>query len=178
LFVGRHEPRKGLAVLLDAFARLEPPAVLWVAGEGPQTEALRRTHPESEQIRWLGAISEDEKVARMAGADVLCAPSTGGESFGMVLLEAMAAGSALVVSDIDGYRSAARGLARLVPPGDPEALAGALRETLADAAKGRGLSAPEARAAALARAEEWSMGALAARYVEIYDRVVAERRAA
>lgn len=177
LFVGRHEPRKGLTVLLDAFALIEPPAVLWVAGEGPQTDELRRAHPESERVRWLGAISDDEKAARMAGADVLCAPSTGGESFGMVLLEAMAAGSAVVASDIEGYRAAAAGLARLVPPADPVALAAALQRALRDAGDGLGLSAPEAKAAALARAEGWSMAALAARYVEIYERAVALREA-
>ncbi|MGH9007278.1 MAG: glycosyltransferase family 4 protein [Acidimicrobiales bacterium] len=177
LFVGRHEPRKGLATLLDAFARLEAPAVLWVAGAGPQTDELRRVHPESDRLRWLGTISEDEKVSRMAGADVLCAPSTGGESFGMVLLEAMAAGCALVASDIDGYRSAAGGLARLVPPADPPALAAALGETLRDAAEGRGLSAPGAKAATLARAARWSMAALAAHYVEIYERAIADHSA-
>jgi phosphatidylinositol alpha-mannosyltransferase len=173
LFLGRHEPRKGLAFLLRAFEAVTPPAVLWVAGEGPATAELQRRHPPSATVQWLGAITEEEKVARMAGADVFCAPSLGGESFGMVLLEAMAAGCALVASDIDGYRTAADGQARLVPPGDAAALARALDEALADASAGRGLSSPEARESARARAEQWSMGRLAARYVEIYERVLA-----
>ena len=75
-------------------------------------------------------LTEEEKLRRLAGADVLCAPSLGGESFGMVLLEAMAAGTAVVASDIPGYRDAAGGKARLVPPGDAAALAEALAELL------------------------------------------------
>jgi len=174
LFVGRHEPRKGLAVLLEAFSSLHRPAVLWVAGEGPETDGLRRRYPASPTLHWLGAIDDDEKVSRLAGADVFCAPSRGGESFGMVLLEAMAAGCALVASDIDGYRDAAEGVARLVPPGDPAALSVALGEVLADSEATRGLSSPEALAAGRSRAEEWSMGRLARRYVEIYERVLAD----
>jgi phosphatidylinositol alpha-mannosyltransferase len=160
---------------LDAFGSLGQPAVLWIAGSGPATAELRRRYPPSETLQWLGVITDEEKAARMAGADVFCAPSLGGESFGMVLLEAMAAGCALVASDIDGYRAAALDHARLVEPGDPAALATALDETLSDAAAARGLSSAEAHGSARRRAEEWSMARLAGRYVEIYERVLAER---
>ena len=118
LFLGRHEPRKGLQVLLDAFATLERPAVLWVAGDGPATEVQRRRHPQSDRVHWLGVLSDEEVASRLAGADVLCAPSLQGESFGMVLLEGMAAGCTVVASDIEGYRMASGGHATLVPPGD------------------------------------------------------------
>src|SRR5487761_1467627 len=82
---------------------------------------------------WLGTISEEEKLRRLRGAEVLVAPSLHGESFGMVLLEGMAAGAALVASDIPGYANVARARrdALLVSPGDPPALAGALRAALA-----------------------------------------------
>ncbi|HEY1828287.1 MAG TPA: glycosyltransferase family 4 protein [Acidimicrobiales bacterium] len=171
-FVSRHETRKGLGVLLDAFALVEGPAVLWVASDGPETEALRQRHPESERVRWLGRLSEAEKAAWLAGASVLCAPSLGGESFGVVLLEGMAAGCVLVASDIEGYAAAAGGHAELVPPGDVAALARALEMSLADAVTGSGRSSVDALKAALAHAEAWSMDALAARYVEVYERVV------
>jgi phosphatidylinositol alpha-mannosyltransferase len=172
LFVGRHEQRKGLGVLLDAFAMVERPAVLWVASEGPETEVQRRRHPESDRVRWLGTISEEDKAARLAGADVLCAPSLHGESFGIVLLEGMAAGCAVVASDIEGYRKAAGGHAALVPPGDKEALARALGVAIADAVEGSGQSSPEARKAAAEHARNWSMESLAERYVDIYERAI------
>jgi phosphatidylinositol alpha-mannosyltransferase len=174
-FVGRHERRKGLGVLLDAFAALEPTSTLWIAGAGPQTPELQRRLPPSDRVHWLGTIDEEEKAARMAGADVLCAPALGGESFGMVLLEGMAAGVAVVASDIDGYREAAAGHARLVPPGDPTALAEALRIALADASAHEGGSSRAALDAARGHAGAWSMATLAARYVEIYDRVLRAR---
>ncbi len=134
LFLGRHEPRKGLPVLLEAFAGLRRPAVLWVSGEGSGTEVQRRRQLASDPVQWLGVLSDDEVAARLAGATVLCAPSLSGESFGMVLLEGMAAGCAVVASDIEGYRTAAGGHATLVPPGDPGALTRALDAVLADAA--------------------------------------------
>lgn len=177
LFVGRHEQRKGLSVLLDAFAMVERPAVLWVASEGPETEVQRRRHPESHRVHWLGTISEEEKAARLAGADVLCAPSLHGESFGIVLLEGMAAGCAVVASDIEGYRMAAGGHATLVPPGEKLALSRALGVALADAVEGIGLSAPEARKAAAEHTRNWSMESLAERYVEVYERAIASYRA-
>jgi phosphatidylinositol alpha-mannosyltransferase len=174
LFVGRHEPRKGLAILLQAFASLEGQAVLWVAGEGPATAELRRRFPASEQLKWLGPISEAEKVRRMAGADVCCVPSLGGESFGLVLLEAMAARCALVASDIDGYRISAGDHALSVAPGDADALGRALAEMVADVPQRRGRSSPAALEAARRHAERWSMSSLAGRYVEIYERVLAD----
>jgi len=173
LFLGRHETRKGLNVLLDAFARLERPAVLWVAGDGPQSEVQRRRHPESERIKWLGTLSDTEVAARLRGADVLCAPSLRGESFGMVVLEGMAARCAVVASDLQGYRSAAGGHAVLVPPGDVGALSRALGVALADAAEGSGHSSVDALKAAEAHANGWSMESLAVRYVDAYQRAIA-----
>jgi phosphatidylinositol alpha-mannosyltransferase len=177
LFLGRHETRKGLGVLLDAFATLERPAVLWVAGDGPAGEVQRRRHPESDRVKWLGLLSDDEVAARLAGADVLCAPSLHGESFGMVVLEGMAAQCAVVASDLEGYRAAAGGHAVLVPPGDVAALGRALGVALADAVEGSGQSSPESRKAAVAHAQEWSMDALAERYVDAYRRAIALYRA-
>lgn len=177
LFVGRHEQRKGLDVLLDAFAKLERPAVLWIAGEGPETEVQRRRHPESDRVRWLGPITEEEKAARLAGADVLCAPSLRGESFGIVLLEGMAAGCSVVASDLAGYRIAAGGHATLVPPGDRSALSRALGVALADAVEGIGPSAPDARKSAVEHARNWSMESLAERYLDVYERAIASYRA-
>jgi phosphatidylinositol alpha-mannosyltransferase len=173
LFLGRHEARKGLGILLDAFALLERPAVLWVAGEGPQSEVQRRRHPESERINWLGTLGDREVDERLVGADVLCAPSLRGESFGMVVLEGMAARCAVVASDLQGYRSAAGGHAVLVPPGDVTALSRALGVALADAAEGSGQSSVDALKAAQAHAEGWSMESLAERYVDVYERAIA-----
>jgi phosphatidyl-myo-inositol alpha-mannosyltransferase len=173
LFLGRHEARKGLPVLLDAFATLERPAVLWVSGDGPASEVQRRRHPESDRVRWLGTVSDAEVASRVAGADVLCAPSLGGESFGMVVLEGMAGGCAVVASDIEGYRDAAGGHATLVPPGDAGALGRALGVALADAVEGSGRSSPEARKAAIEYARAWSMDTLAEHYLDVYRRAVA-----
>jgi len=174
LFVGRHEPRKGLEVLLDAANRLDPsmPFVVWVAGEGPDTARLRRRYPPSSRVTWLGRVDDDELASRYAGAHVLCAPSLGGESFGVVLVEAMAARAAVVASDLPGYRAVVDGHAVLVPPGDPAALSGALAEALAGAAAGTGRSAPDSLDAAARHASQWAMPAIAARYVEVYGRAL------
>ena len=113
-------------------------------------------------------------ASRLAGATVLCAPSLSGESFGMVLLEAMAAGCAVVASDIEGYRTAAGGHATLVPPGDPGALARALDAVLADAGAPR-RQRPERWRREYARG--WSMDTLAGRYLELYGRAIEAHRA-
>lgn len=173
LFVGRHEERKGLGVLLDAFASLGPsvhgPApVLWVAGEGPETAGLReRGIPD---VEWLGPISDDEKARRLRAATVFCAPSLYGESFGIVLLEAMAAGVPVVASDIGGYRDVARQdrEAVLAPPGDAEALRLALCSVLADPA-----GAARLVEAGRERAASFSMASLADRYVALFELALA-----
>lgn len=172
LFVGRHEERKGLEVLLRALPKLPDDVTLWVASTGPQTEDLRHRYPDR-RIQWLGRVTDTELARRFAGATVYCAPSLGGESFGVVLLEAMAAGAAVVASSIDGYRNVAtHGRdALLVSPGDVDALAAAITETLA------GGPSVEARvAAARAHADGYSMASLAAAYERIYDEVVDARR--
>ncbi len=105
LFLGRHEPRKGLSVLLDAWAGLDRDAVLWVASDGPETKALRdRRTP---NVEWIGRITDAQKADRLKGATVFCAPALGQESFGIVLLEAMASGTAVLASDIPGYANVA-----------------------------------------------------------------------
>jgi len=167
LFIGRHEERKGLGVLLDAFTDLDRDAVLWVAGEGPQTAELAgRGVP---NVEWLGPISEAEKAQRLRAASVFCAPSLYGESFGIVLLEAMAAGVPVIASDIAGYRDVARQgrEAILTEAGDPGALRGALRRVLDEPA-----CAEAFVAAAVERAASYSMPALAERYLTIYEQVL------
>src|SRR5439155_3748568 len=98
----------------------------------PETAALRAEHAGDPRIEWLGRIDEHEKAARLRGADVFCAPSLRGESFGVVLLEGMAAQTPIVASDLPGYRNVARAGADalLVPPGDVDALAAALAGVL------------------------------------------------
>lgn len=169
LFVGRHEPRKGLDVLIDAMGDVGGDVRLWVAGDGPQTAELRSRTIEDHRIEWLGRISGEEKVARLQAADVFCAPSLHGESFGVVLLEAMAAGAPIVASDLPGYRNVALPdeHAVLVPPGDPSALARALNHVLTDDMRRKELTA-----AGRDRSEEFSMDALARRYLELYTRFV------
>ena len=168
LFLGRHEPRKGLEVLLAALPSLPAEVTVWIASDGPDTERLRVRHAGDPRIQWLGRLSDLDKRRRMKAADVFCAPSLRGESFGVVLLEAMSAGAAIVASDLSGYRLVARpdrdGL--LVPPGDAPALADALNRVLADP----GLRA-ELVTAGAARAQEFSMAQLAERYLALYEQV-------
>jgi phosphatidylinositol alpha-mannosyltransferase len=175
MFVGRHEERKGLGVLLEAFARVAPSGTggptLWVAGRGPETDGLRRRFPPSRRVVWLGVVTDDELASRLRRADVLCAPSLRGESFGVVLLEAMAARAAIVASALPGYGAVAGDDATLVAPGDVGALAAALGRAVSDAEHGTGASSPAALERAADHAGRWSMAAQAARYVHIYERV-------
>ncbi len=167
-FLGRHEPRKGLDVLLCALSDVPPDVRVWVGGDGPQTEELKVRHARDHRIEWLGRISDDERAARMRGCTVYCSPSVRGESFGMVLLEAMAAGCALVASDLPGHRNVATdGVdALLAPVGDPVGLAKALRRVLEEPGLRADLVAGGTR-----RADELSMTHLAARYAAIYGGV-------
>src|SRR5215210_3650013 len=133
-FVGQAVERKGLPVLLRAFEALrrQVPAELTVVGVEAEELAPMLLDPEG--IRALGRVGDEDKQAALQAADVLCAPSLGGESFGMVLTEAFAAGTPVVASDIPGYRDVVTdgvdGL--LVPRGDATALAETLRDLALD----------------------------------------------
>jgi len=166
VFLGRHEPRKGLAVLLRAMSWLPDDVRLWVLGAGDETARLRAQYAEDARIEWLGRPSDEELASRLRGADIFCAPNLFGESFGVILLEAMAAHTPIVASDLPGFRMVARPdrEAVLVPPDDPEALADALRRVLTDPRLGSDLAA-----AGDARAEQFSMDLLAERYTELYE---------
>jgi phosphatidylinositol alpha-mannosyltransferase len=148
LFVGRAEERKGLPVLLRAFEALRAAGVsarLTVAGA--TDEEVQPYLMETEGVDVAGRVTEHEKWRLLHGADVVCAPSLGGESFGMVLTEAFAAGTPVVASDIAGYRDVVRdgvdGV--LVAPGQPAELGEALLDLALD---------PERRAAMGAAARE------------------------
>lgn len=169
-YVGRHEPRKGLAVLLEAMRWAPSWVRLWVMSEGPQTAELRRRFGHDERIEWLGSVSDEERIRRVRAADVACVPSLRGESFGIVLLEAMASKTAVVASDLPGYRNVAVNgdEAMLVPPGDPRALGRALRKVL-DSPRRR----EELVAAGELRAGEFSMDLLAERYLDLYQQAIA-----
>jgi phosphatidylinositol alpha-mannosyltransferase len=171
-FIGRHEERKGLGVLLAALPSLGTDVECWVAGDGPDTDRLKAAYDHDPRITWLGRISEDDKLARLRGASVFCAPSLHGESFGVVLVEAMAAGTPVVASALPGYRNVATdGVdAVLVPPGDPETLAAALSRVINDNALASRLVM-----AGTERADDFAMSKLAAQYVAIYHELVGRR---
>ena len=133
LFIGQAVERKGLPVLLRAFEALRDqiPATLTLVGASAQEVAHMML--DDRGVHALGKVSEERKLAELARADVLCAPSLHGESFGMVLTEAFAAATPVLASDIPGYRDVVRdGLdGLLVPAGDALALAEALRSARA-----------------------------------------------
>jgi phosphatidyl-myo-inositol alpha-mannosyltransferase len=130
LFVGRAEERKGLPVLLRAFEALRAAGVdarLTIAGATSEEVAPMLLDVEGVEI--AGRVPEGEKWRLLHDADLVCAPSLGGESFGIVLLEALASGTPVVCSDIPGYRDVVRGGVDgvLVPPADPAALGEAIQ---------------------------------------------------
>src|SRR4029078_10063852 len=140
LFVGRFEERKGLIHLLKAYHRLRKRRVdarLLVIGAGPKAREYRRFVGlrQIRDVEFLGRVSDDDKARYFASADIFCAPATGQESFGIVLLEAMAAGVPIVASDIHGYKNVvqrgAQGL--LTEPRNHRALAAALYRLSNDA---------------------------------------------
>lgn len=168
-FIGRHEERKGLSILLEAVSKLPPDVRVWIASDGPQTAELKTRFASDSRIEWLGRISDSEKISRMSRASVFCAPSLHGESFGVVLLEAMAAGTPVVASNLDGYRNVATDdeTALLVETGNVAGLASALARVLVDPRLAARLTANGRE-----HAQRFSMDALADRYIEMYERAL------
>ena len=168
-FIGRHEERKGLSILLEAVSKLPPDVRVWIASDGPQTAELKTRFASDSHIVWLGRISDSEKISRMSRASVFCAPSLHGESFGVVLLEAMAAGTPVVASNLDGYRNVATDdeTALLVETGNVAGLASALARVLVDPRLAARLTANGRE-----HAQRFSMDALADRYIEMYERAL------
>jgi phosphatidyl-myo-inositol alpha-mannosyltransferase len=164
-FCGRHEERKGLRVLVDAVMHADLDVDVWIGSDGPDTAELTAATAGDGRFHWLGRVTDDEKFARLRTADVFCAPSLHGESFGVVLIEAMAAGTTVVASSLDGYRNVATHDvdALLVEPGDVDALGDAVRRAVTDETLARRL-----RQRGDARAEQFAMTALTDRYLEIY----------
>jgi phosphatidyl-myo-inositol alpha-mannosyltransferase len=173
VFVGQAVERKGLPVLLRAFEALrrQVPAELRIVGVEDQELAPMLLDPEG--VTALGRIGDAEKRAALEAADVLCAPSLGGESFGMVLTEAFAAGTPVVASDIAGYRDVVAdgrdGL--LVPRGDATRLAETLRDLALDPARNRALAAEAGRSA-----ERYAWPRVAAEVATAYEEARAVER--
>ena len=179
LFVGRLEPRKGLLHLLKAFRlvrRAGSDCRLLVVGSGPLEREARRyvMTRRLAGVEFLGRVSDQEKVQLFRTADVYVSPATGRESFGIVLLEAMAAGTAIVCSDIHGYKGVVKRdeQALLVPPGDHRALAGAILRLVGDPGLRERMSE-----SGLERVQEFGWDRIAAR-VEAYYGFVIRRLAA
>lgn len=136
LFLGRYdEPRKGMAVLIEALPRVLErfgDLQVLVVGYGDEDELRAQAGDLADHMRFLGQVDDAGKASAMRSADVYCAPNVGGESFGIVLVEAMAAGTPVVASDLHAFRRVLRdgeaGL--LVPVGDAGGLAEGLIEML------------------------------------------------
>jgi len=177
LFVGRLEPRKGAMYLLEAYAKLKPRypnTRLIVCNWGPQLGKMRRfIHSTGLQdVFFAGRVDDIDKARFYKTADIFCAPSTGQESFGIVLLEAMAAGCAVVASDIHGYKRVIQrnvsGL--LVEPRDADALADALERLILDADLRRALGEAGAR-----RAPDFDWTHVTRELVNAYQDVIRRR---
>lgn len=170
LFIGQAVERKGLPVLLRAFEALREhvPATLTLVGASD--EEVSPLLLDDRGVRALGKVSEQEKAAALAEADLLCAPSLSGESFGMVLTEAFASSTPVVASNITGYRDVVRdgvdGV--LVPPRDPVALAEALRELALNPRRRAQMAA-----AARERAERFAWPRVAAEVADAYADAIA-----
>ena len=172
LFLGRYdEPRKGMAVLVGALPALVkrfPDIEVLIVGRGDEDELARRSaNWPATSVSWVRSTTPT-KASAMRSADVYCAPNTGGESFGIVLVEAMAAGTPVVASDLDAFRRVLLDgkAGRLVPVDDSDALAEALIAVLADDK----LRAGYVKAASVAvRRYDWSV--VADQIMRVYETV-------
>jgi phosphatidyl-myo-inositol alpha-mannosyltransferase len=167
-FLGRFtEPRKGFPILLEAFAEVavaRPGLRLLVAGPG-DTDEIAVPDAIVDRVVFLGMVSEEDKLRMLRSVDVYVAPNTGGESFGMILTEAMAAGAPVVASDLDAFRRVLDGgkAGRLFPVGDARALARELAELIDDPARRAELTRHATEAVA---SYDWTV--VAQRVLEVY----------
>ena len=177
LFVGRAEPRKGGMYLLRAYAmlkRIHPDVRLILVSAGPQIGEMRRFVRKHKlaDVLFAGRVADADKARFLRTADIFCAPSTGQESFGIVLLEAMAAARAVVASDIHGYKKVVQrsvtGL--LVEPKDPDALCHAISRLVTDPTLRDDLAAAGAR-----RARDFDWEHVTQQVVEVYEEVLSRR---
>jgi len=169
-FLGRFtEPRKGFALLSTAFVSLaaaRPGLRLLVAGPGATDDLYDEIPPElHDRVTFLGLVSEPDKARMLRSVDIYVAPNTGGESFGMILTEAMAAGAAIAASDLDAFRRVLDGgrAGALFPTSDAPALTRVLGELLDDPARRAALAANATTAVA---AFDWP--SVASRVLEVY----------
>jgi len=176
LYVGRLEPRKGIDRLMRAMAtvrRRVPCAQLVVVGDGPDRAALEAAaHDMDAGVLFAGRVSDDDLPRFYKAADLVCSPALGDESFGIVLLEAMAAGRPIVATNIAGYAEllAPAGCARLAAVDDPESLAREICLVLEDATVARTLGL---RGALAAKRYDWDV--VARRLEEIYYGITSVR---
>ncbi|MGA9859419.1 MAG: glycosyltransferase [Solirubrobacteraceae bacterium] len=170
LFIGQAVERKGLPMLLRSFEALREHIPTELTVIGPTAQELAPLMIDDRNVRVLGKVDDVRKRTELERADLLCAPSLGGESFGMVLTEAFAAGTPVVASDIAGYRDVVRdgvdGV--LVPPADPQALAETLRDLWEEPERRVSMSA-----AAAADVQRFAWEHVAAEVLEAYEDAVA-----
>jgi phosphatidylinositol alpha-mannosyltransferase len=170
VFVGQAVERKGLPLLLRAFEALREHIPCQLTVIGPCREELEPLMLDPRGVRALGKVDDETKWRELEQADVLCAPSLGGESFGMVLTEAFAAGTPVVASDIAGYREVVRdgvdGV--LVPAGDAQAIAETLRELYFEPDRRRAMALEAARGV-----QRFAWPRVAEQVLEAYEEAIA-----
>jgi phosphatidyl-myo-inositol alpha-mannosyltransferase len=172
LFLGRFdEPRKGMDALIGALPALAerfPDIEILIVGRGDEDELREQAGQLAGHLRFLGQVDDAAKASAMRSADVYCAPNTGGESFGIVLVEAMSAGTAVLASDLPAFRRVLDDgeCGALVTPGDSTALADALTQLLADPPR-RALLAERGRA----EVTRYGWPVVARQIVDVYETV-------
>lgn len=177
MFIGRYdEPRKGMQTLLAALrpiAAVFPDIEVLVVGRGDEQKLCREAGDLAKHFRFLGQTTDAEKASALRSADIYCAPNTGGESFGIVLVEAMAAGAPVVASNLDAFRRVLRdGTAGvLFPVGDSEAMADAVIRVLSNDDERADLVRQASRAAV---SYDWPV--VAEQIVRVYEAVAVAGR--
>lgn len=172
VFLGRFdEPRKGFSVLIDAIPAIRqqyPNVEVLVIGDGDKEGAIRRAGEHADALYFLGRLSDEAKAAALASADAYIAPQRGGESFGIVLVEAMAAGAPVIASDLDAFELVLDygRYGMLFSNGDSAQLARKVVELLSNSALSSSL-----RKEGLRRAWEYDWSVIADRVLQVYDTV-------